>query len=79
MVEPLYHVHSFEDKIEAHDSLVPTLRQRRKIVEPLYHVHSFENRIAAHDSLVPTARQRRRIVEPLYHGIDAISIQRAKF
>ena len=37
IVEPLYHVHSFEDKIEAHDSLVPTLRQRRKIVEPLYH------------------------------------------
>ena len=45
--------------------MIPTLRQRRKIVESLYHDDSFENTIERHDSMIPALRQRRKIVESL--------------
>ena len=33
----LYHDDTFQIRIERHDSMVPSLRQRRLILEPLYH------------------------------------------
>ncbi|MFQ7737131.1 MAG: hypothetical protein ACLRJC_05990, partial [Emergencia timonensis] len=61
----LYHEYSFENRIEIHDSMIPTLRQRREILESLYHDNSFGNRIERHDSMIPTLRQRREILESL--------------
>ena len=65
----LYHDDSFENSIERHDSMILSLRRRRKVIESLYHVHSFGYSIAAHDSMILSLRQRRKIVESLYQRI----------
>ena len=53
-VRTLYHDDSAKNTIGSHDSMIPSLRQRRKIVESLYHDDSAKNTIGSHDSMIPS-------------------------